>query len=427
MTIRQAYLWIIFLVSIILSSCSSPSSNIGANTTPEQVDDLGEQGQVLNVVTPDTITSKSDNVTKKYQIQTRLTDFHMINGTTGLAWGLTKNALRMYQTKDNGKSWINISPAANVKFGANIKYGSNVFFIDSQNGWIIRNAQGKTETVLLRTVNGGRNWKISSITGVENIVDIYFTSIDRGWIMTSTQTSMGKEEKALFHTDDGGDKWKKVMQNAGTKATANNMRESIPHRGYVMGMDFIDSTNGFITTKDLGIPKLYRTEDAGTTWSDESKFFDRNKFGNCSNYFTEGPQFFAGDSSKGWMSIGCTLGSSSKFNGYFTIDGGHSWEFTPFNLKWSKGVNQFLQPVFINENEGWILQDVSLFHTYNRGKSWSKLPRSPILEEQLAIHPVVVKLEFINSYMGWILLENSDTKRSLLLQTIDGGSSWKVL
>lgn len=426
MKIRHAYLWNIFLLSIILSSCSS--SNAVPVATSEQADDLTEQGQVLNVVTPDTVKFNSNKDTQqKYQIQTRLTDFHLIKGTTGLAWGLTRNALRMYQTEDNGKTWINVSPAANVKFGANIKYGTDVFFIDSQNGWIIRNAQGTTETVLLRTVNGGRNWSISSIPGVENIIDINFTSIDRGWIMASSQTSMGKEEKTLFRTDNGGAQWKKVMQNSGTLATASNTTKSIPHRGYVMGMDFIDPLHGFITTKDLGIPKLYTTEDAGATWSNESKFFDRTKFGSCSNYFTEGPQFFTDSSSKGWMPIGCTLGSSSKFNGYFTTDSGQTWEFTPFNLEWSQGVNQYLPPVFINDREGWMLQDVSIYHTLNRGKSWSRLPQSTILEQQLEIHPVVVKMEFITSDIGWILLENSDTKRSLLLQSVNGGSSWEVL
>ena len=67
------------------------------------------------------------------------------------------------------------------------------------------------------------------------------------------------------------------------------------------------------------------------------------------------------------------------------------------------------------------------YHTKDAGKTWSALPASSVLEKILEDYPEIVKMQMVTSKLGWILVENTDAKRSLLLQTVDGGGHWKVL
>lgn len=425
---RHKYAQIVIILGLLLTACSNNNTVIDTQPVQEQ-EDTSEQGQTLNIVTPD-VTNVESDVKEQYQIQTRLVDFHLINDTTGLAWGLTRNSLRLYLTEDRGETWINISPATNVQFTSNPRYGTDVFFIDENNGWIVRNGEAKNETVVLRTTNAGKQWKISSLPKADSIKGISFVSMSRGWIITSSATSMGKEEKYLFRTDDGGGTWKKIMQNTGSPNASKSSKdtpESISNQGYLTGMSFIDTLHGFVTLQELGSSSLYTTDDGGSSWLSVPDFVDSTKMSTCSTLELGNPQFKGKSGDHGFIPLACTVGDKAKFNGYFTSDQGATWQLKSFNLNWSQGLNQMLPPVFLNQNDGWYLQDSVVYHTLNQGKTWEALAVSRTLQDYIKMYPGVIKLEFISSKSGWILLENTDHKRSLLLQTLDGGITWKVL
>lgn len=424
---RHNYAQIVILLGLLLTACSNNNAVIDTQPAQEQ-EDTSELGQTLNVVTPD--VSNVETVTKEqeqYQIQTRLVDFYLINDTTGLAWGLTRNSLRLYLTEDRGETWINISPAANVQFTRNPNYGTDVFFLDKNNGWVVRNGEGKNETVVLRTTNSGKQWKISSLPKSDTIKGISFISMARGWILTSSATSSGKEEKYLYRTDDGGGSWKKIMQNTGSPNASKDTEKSISYDGYLEGMSFIDPLHGFVTLQELGSSSLYTTDDGGSSWLSVPNFVDTTKMSTCSTLELGNPQFKEKSGDNGFIPLACTVGDKTKFNGYFTSDQGVTWQLKSFNLNWSQGLNQMLPPVFLNQNEGWYLHDSIIYHTLNQGKTWEALATSRILQDYIKMYPGVVKFQFISSKSGWILLENTDNKRSLLLQTLDGGITWKVL
>lgn len=73
------------------------------------------------------------------------------------------------------------------------------------------------------------------------------------------------------------------------------------------------------------------------------------------------------------------------------------------------------------------MQKGKTYYTKDAGKTWKALPTSEVLENILKEYPEIVKLQMVSSKLGWILVENTDAKRSLLLQTVDGGVRWKVL
>ncbi len=416
-------LFMVLLTTLILSACSSPPPE---PSQPPQPTEAPEVGQTITVITPDAKNVDSENVTK-YQIQTRLTDFQLLSASEGLAWGVTKNELRMYMTQNNGKTWTNISPAANVQFLSNPVYGKEIFFTDPSNGWIIRSSFGLTETIVLRTKDGGQSWKISSLADANTISSIYFLSPTHGWLMTSWDSSSTKESKALYSTVDGGATWKAVMQNE--QYNPNLQNKAIPMAGVTTGMVFKDSAHGFVTLQTGALPKVYLTNDGGVTWRLGPAFLVNERFESCDRVITGKPEFFDGGKVTGWMAVGCQKDkdNSISYHGYFTADGGENWQFRSFNLTSRTGINRHIAPTFLDSKTGWTLDESTLYYTTNQGQMWKALPASSVLQSKLLEYPEIVKLQFFSARVGWLLIEKKEDKRSILLQTTNGGVSWRVM
>ncbi|MGG4481993.1 VPS10 domain-containing protein [Paenibacillus illinoisensis] len=409
-------------IAALLAACTDTGQTPVAEP-PQEQDEIGNTGQTLTVVPPDNSTQTTSD-TAEYQIQTRLTDFQLLNDNGGLAWGVTRNALRLYYTQDQGVTWTNISPSENVQFPANPQYGQSIYFVDRTHGWIVREGLGGTDTMVLRTNNGGVSWSLSSLSKTDKVTAISFVSPEKGWILTTMDTSIGKQDKKLYVTEDGGITWKEMSSSDEDDQPAS---AEIPTRGYTTGLTFSDPKHGFLTALEFGTPKLYITTDGGENWKTGPTFFDRNDFNGCGNFNIGSPQFFGREAKGAWMPLTCSSGDYTKFNGYFTDDGGKSWTLSTFGLNKQKGINRNLTPAFLNASEGWVVQSGTTYQTKDSGKSWKALPGSKVLDGILEDYPEIVKLQMVSSKLGWILVENTDTKRSLLLQTVDGGLQWKVL
>lgn len=414
----------VLLTLLILSACSSPSPE---PSQPPQPTEAPEEGQTITLITPDAQNIDNEKSTPKYQIQTRLTDFRLLNNAVGLAWGVTKNELRIYMTMDNGKTWTNISPSSNVQFLSNPVYGKDIFFTDPSNGWIIRSASGHTETVVLRTTDGGSSWKISSFPDANAISSIYFNSPTHGWLMTSWDAKATKESKALYATNDGGAIWSLVMQNE--QYNPNLPNNTIPISGVITGMVFKDFGHGFVTLQTGALPKIYMTKDGGVTWNQGPEFLVNEQFRGCDRVITGEPDFFDKASLNGWMSGGCQKDKegSITYNGYFTANGGENWKFVTFGLGAQTGINRHIAPAFLNAQLGWTLKKDVLYKTTNQGKTWTALPASGVLQSKLAEYPEIVKLQFVSTEVGWLLIEKKEDRKSILLQTTNGGLSWRVM
>lgn len=412
-------------IATLLAACTDSGQTPAAQPPQAQDEDLdgGNAGQTLTVVPPVSTNTPAAETTK-YQIQTRLTDFQMLNENGGLAWGVTRNALRLYYTQDQGATWSNISPSENVQFPSNPVYGQNIYFVDSMHGWIVREGMGGTDTIVLRTNNGGASWSLSSLSKTDKVAAVSFVSPEKGWILTTVDSTIGKQEKKLYITEDGGISWK--LMESGDEAE-NTSAGEISKRGYATGMTFSDSHHGFLTAVEFGLPKLYVTTNGGKEWKSGPSFFDRSKFNACGNFNLGSPQFFGREAKSAWMSLACSSGETTKFSGFFTADGGKSWTLSTFGLNQQAGLNRNLAPAFLNEKEGWAIQGDVTYHTKNAGKTWEPLPESRVLQKILDEYPEINKLQMISRKLGWVLVENTDNKRSLLLQTVDGGVHWKVL
>ncbi|WKL02362.1 YCF48-related protein [Paenibacillus amylolyticus] len=201
---------------------------------------------------------------------------------------MRRNALRLYYTQDQGKTWTNISPSENVQFPANPKYGQSIYFVDRAHGWIVREGMGGTDTMVLRTNNGGVTWSLSSLSKTDKVTAISFVSPEKGWILTTVDTAIGKQDKKLYFTEDGGITWNRMSSS---DEDGKQEAEEISKRGYTTGMTFSDPKHGFLTALEFGTPKLYVTSDSGENWDTGPSFFDRNKFNGCGNFSVSSPQF----------------------------------------------------------------------------------------------------------------------------------------
>lgn len=426
MTSWRSVTLIVLVMGLLLTACTSDKSN---EAKIQDKDEIQESGQTITVINQSSASKINDEAQpsnkEKYQIQTRLSDFQLISDTTGIAWGSTRNELRLYLTQDNGKMWTNISPSSSVQFQSNPQYGKDIFFIDSMTGWVVRNSLGSAETVVLRTVDGGVNWKLASLPQQAKSSAIFFVSKYVGWIITEDELASSDLHKTLYRTRDGGVNWEKIMDSSLSPEARSD--HSNPSFGTLSGMIFTDEFHGYATSILEGIPHLHTTDDGGINWKENTKFFNKDKYQDCAQFVSSAPQFFGGGSKEGWISVGCTRDDQTKFNAYYTDDSGKNWKFVSFPIGWQSGVNRMLSPTFLNSKEGWALQSGTVFHTTTQGTEWNELPESSVLKQTMIKYPEVVKFQFYSSKVGWLLVQNNDLKRSLLLQTQDGGIHWHVL
>lgn len=417
-------IFLLLFTALTLAACSSPSPE--PPPPSPQPTEAPEEGQTITIITPDAHHIDTENA-PKYQIQTRLTDFELLSEYEGIAWGVTKNALRMYMTRDNGNTWADVSPSPNIQFSSNPVYGQHIFFTDANNGWIVRRSYGMTEAIVLRTTDGGNNWKVSSLVDTNNISSIFFISPKTGWILTSRDSSPYKEGKTMYLTVNGGATWDMIMQNEQYSPKAPN--PSIPIPGITTGIIFRNETHGFAVLQTAALPKIYITSDGGLNWRQGQSILVNDHLRSCDRVITCKPDFFVESTKSGWIPVGCQTDkdSSIAYHGYFTSNGGDNWKFAPFNLKRMKGINRNIAPVFLNASMGWALNGNVIYHTTDQGGTWYPLSTSSVLQTKLAEYPEIVKLEFFSENLGWLLIEKKEDKRSILLQTTNGGLSWRVM
>ncbi|WP_334071193.1 WD40/YVTN/BNR-like repeat-containing protein [Paenibacillus sp. A14] len=418
---------------LLLTACASEQPADPVSSLQTQHDEgMAEEGQTLTIVNPEpspspNTTSPAEAETGEYQIQTRLTDFKLMSDTAGLAWGSTRSELRLYTTRDNGKTWTNISPSSSIQFPNNPQYGKDLFFKDLDHGWVVRDSLGSGEAIVLRTTNGGGTWKMTSLPKADDVSSIYFVNEQRGWILTVGDGADSIEAKAVYTTANGGATWEKIMSTPLLPTDTSAANHTLPKLGKPDGMMFTDQKNGYATLIEDGAPTLYVTVDGGHRWTKSASFFDESKITGCTRFTTTAPQGLNASGTAAWVAVGCGGEGALKYNGYFTQDAGKHWSLALLGLPWQREEDGGLSTTFLNSQEGWTLQKSVIMHTVDQGKTWSPLPESRKLREVLADYPEVVKLQFHSQKTGWLLVANHDKKRSLLMQTQDGGVSWHVL
>ncbi|WP_068775678.1 YCF48-related protein [Paenibacillus sp. FJAT-26967] len=351
----------------------------------------------------------------EFQIQTRLLDFHLIDERNGYAWGVTKEALRMYRTEDGGQSWQNVSPPTANDFKFAPGYGQSVSFLDKQRGWVVRSDLDNKHATIFHTEDGGASWKAAELGEGMNPVVLDFRTPQSGWLLSIADPQQADSGHILYATSNAGTTWRRIADS------------SLPQGGTVTGMTFQNDKNGWLSMEVKGQPKLYRTDDGGMSWNAGQVLDENKQMQACEVVDVLQPVFFGTDRSNGWIPLTCPNSDTDQFHGLFTEDGGASWTYTPFKIRTEKASNAFTLPFFLNDTNGWYLNKNLVYHSSDKGLTWTPLNEDKILSKTWSKYPQLTQMQFISENVGWILLETKDQKRSVLVQTKDGGKSWSVL
>ncbi len=258
-----------------------------------------------------------------------------------------------------------------------------VFFLNSFEGWLL-GKDGQTWS----TTDGGAKWLPRGTIGYDQMSDyggqLVFASNLDGWIVGATGI--------VWLTENGGDTWSRVYPN-------DELNSELRGRGS-MGYVPIDADNGWMGM-DGGY--ILRTRNKGKTWEvtsvgddcsilslfpfpndDAIAFcFERSRIlgGNSvEGTWMDGPRnretanvgiFSASFSSKhvGWA-VGIEFNSDTrqKAKGVVlrTVDGAETWQrqqVEVFGEQWKK-------VRFLNENDGWLVSQSTVFRTTDSGGNW---------------------------------------------------------
>lgn len=108
-----------------------------------------------------------------------------------------------------------------------------------------------------------------------------------------------------------------------------------------------------------------------------------------------------------------------------------NWKITKQKL----GNNDFIDAVFLDENNGWIVsikgdelipEGGNIYRTNDGGKNWKKL------QVKLQDESFISNIFFLDKLHGWIIIQTLDNeKRGIdtqiqILETVNGGESWKL-
>jgi len=222
---------------------------------------------------------------------------------------------KMFKTTDAGRSWKEFRPLNNYNNLNGTPDFLSVRFIGKKEGFIIGSlfkvVGGKemiTDSLVLKTTDGGETWSRLSIPYKKEIIHLDFVNDDYGWMVG--------DGGLILATTDGGQNWE--LQKSGTDQPLYNIDFRDKNEGYAVGkrgtilrtenggkiwekvktgfpetflrVDFADDKNGWI----VGYKgTILRSSDRGKTWIKQESQTTVNLFG---LYITKKYGFAVGES-----------------------------------------------------------------------------------------------------------------------------------
>ena len=270
-----------------------------------------------------------------------------------------------------------VSAPAQTGWKLNTAQGSGdlvaVYFTSSDTGWIAGD-----KGYLASTANGGQTWTKVPLGTTEDINEIYFRNDNNGYLVAG---------KKMFMTRDAGRAWQEIQIYK-----TGDFRNAVPE---FLSIRFSDKKRGFVigsllNRSDQVIDSLVmRTEDGGDTWQ---RIIVPSKF-----------ELFHLDfngSSHGWI-----VGDKGVI--LVTQNGGANW------TQQSSGVTAGIFNVdFRDDNDGYAVGERgTILRTENGGQSWEK-----IVPPNTA---TFTRVDFADDKNGWIVGHGGS-----ILRSSDRGKTW---
>ena len=252
-------------------------------------------------------------------------------------------------------------------------------------------------SVLFRSSDAGSSWEQRPLPQSDRSLanpEISFVDDHEGWLLTSVSpaTQCQSQVKVIWHTTDAGARWQLVDASG------------IPDAQCKSGLSFIDRTHGFLAVWDQShAPVIYRTADAGRTWSASRPMPDPPGFTTQPGWISLGPGRV--------RAFGSTLLATGGSHVFRSTDGGASWTYLATTPQTSTSI------AFVTASR-WLELIVPGQHaeTLDAGASWH-----PYTSDYSQAAPIPPDVVFADSQVGYA------TVRGGLKRTVDGGAHWSVL
>lgn len=199
---------------------------------------------------------------------------------------------KILHTQDGGETW-----QVQLDLGMGAVLDSS-FFLNHKEGWVVQD-YGR----IYHTVDGGQNWDKYDSDGEIGCISVYFITSEEGW--ATGRNSTNYNPKYILHTIDGGKSW--TIQSVLENSWLMKMYFADKNEGWIFGRKFVKKIDPVSNTTSELIEggMILHTDDSGRTWQTQ---FETEKPLN-SMYFLNGKS--------GWA-----IGRNILI---YTKDGGNTW------------------------------------------------------------------------------------------------------
>src|SRR5215211_375490 len=363
MTLRLSL--IVCTLALLLNAC-----NISVTSLPTSPGQPVEATEIPATPYPDTPAPAA--IAAPQVEAPALIDIQFFNELEG--WGLTET--QIVRTNDGGLSWYNVTPADLVEIGSTVA----TFILDQDHAWVQKPDFNNfpNNGLLYHTADGGLTWTISSTPFSGG--DLSFIDNNRGWMLADLGVGAGSNAVAVFQTSDAGATWAQTYTNDPNLPDAS---DSLPLGGIKADLIPLNMQTAWVggVTYSPGTVYLYRTDDAGHSWSpvnltlpDGAENFE---FGIDKDQM----QFV---SAKDGFLVVRMSGDSTQTAVYVTSDGGDTWTFTPTLIP-EAGETDFL-----SAQEAILYNGEQFYVTHDAARTWATVSPNIVFGDSF------VTMDFVN-------------------------------
>ena len=172
--------------------------------------------------------------------------------------GTTTAAKRLYQTTDGGQNWTtvqNLSALVPSAICGLSVVNESVVYASGTN-------YPNRPTGMIKTLDGGQTWTGWSMDAHATLlVDTFFTSPERGWVVggKATVANPGRKDvkPVVLFTEDGGKNWVNRVAD---------IQDEFPLGEWGWKIQFLSDLVGFVSLENFDAGAILKTTDGGLTW-----------------------------------------------------------------------------------------------------------------------------------------------------------------
>jgi photosystem II stability/assembly factor-like uncharacterized protein len=232
-----------------------------------------------------------------------------------------------------------------------------------------------------------------------------FLDENNGWAMADLGVAAGSNAIAVYQTTNGGAAWSRNFTNDPNLADSS---ESIPLGGLKSILVPLNMQTAWVggVVYAPSIVYLYRTDDAGRTWTQVEVPLPEDV--NMSEITVDTLEFVS--ETDGFLALRLA-GETYRTAFYVTHDAGKMWMLLPTILP-GTGLTQILSAeeiVFYNGQQFYV--------TRGAAQTWD------VVEPNVEFGDFFATMSFANASTGWVIKSDLSDHRTLY-KTTDGGKTW---